>query len=85
MIQSKISIILAIFAFLTAIRAAALWRIASERAPRIVQVIIGSRDHIEQIEREVSEAAMINSKAALWSGLSAVFSALTSIWSSLAL
>jgi hypothetical protein len=82
--SAPITIALAIVTLLTALRAASLWRSASQKMPRTKAHMAGSQDHVLQIEREVAEASFLNSQAALWSGGTAVMSALTTLWSALA-
>jgi hypothetical protein len=72
------------FKLLTAFRAAWLWWAASAKMSRLVDFVAGSSDHVVQVETEATEAAVLNSKAALWSGATAVLSALTAIYAAMA-
>jgi hypothetical protein len=72
------------FKLLTALRAAWLWWAASAKMSRLVDFVAGSPDHVVQVETEATEAAVLNSKAALWSGATAVLSALTAIYAAMA-
>jgi hypothetical protein len=74
------TVILAVATLVTALRAAWFWRRASIRMPRLIDHIPGSGHHVVQIDREAVDAALLNSKAAMWSGATAVLSALTAIW-----
>lgn len=80
---SIITVMLALAALLSALRAAWLWWKASKGTSRSVSHTPGSEGHALQMEVEASDASALNAKAALWSGGTALFSAMTSIWSAL--
>ena len=54
-----ITVALALVTFVTALRAAWLWRKASLRMPRLIDFIAGSGDHVVQVEREVYGAVLL--------------------------
>lgn len=78
-----ITILLAVATLLSALRAAWFWLRASKGMPRTVTHVVGSEDHVLQMESELSSASLLNAEAALWSGCTAILSALTAIWSAL--
>jgi hypothetical protein len=78
-IALALTVILALVALLTALRAAWLWREASAKMPRLIDFVAGSPNHVIQVETEAAGAAALNSQAALWSGATALLSALTAI------
>lgn len=84
MIWIGITLALTVLSPSSALGTATLWWRASRALPRLIEHIVGSQDHVKQLEQEAAAAGLLNAQAALWSGVTAVLLAFTAIWSALA-